>query len=209
MANKENKDIRAAKEGEGVFSYLLRTTSSDILQAKLKKAEEDQIKNYRFSEGKQSIIISLPPRVVRDDKRFSYTSGIGYIGAIKEMRNGKVGDIEFPIVYTEVQFWELVGQVEVHFPLWTASADPELDVLQDIKLIATTQKYFDKDDTENKNPKTKTRFEIDESYEGYKERNTWLENKIGEVGKKEDAVVQGKVTEEIFGRTSASAAEST
>lgn len=196
IEKKKNKMLEEVDKAEDVFSLLMRTMPPVNLQATIDKAEADQIRGYRFKEGITHIIVARPPKALKDKERFKYSdNGIGYIGSIKELKQDVIGNNEYPITYTEKQFWELVGQTKVHFPLWTPSIDPAFDVLRGIKVIADTQSFFV--DEEKKEKRTKTRFEIDESYESYKERCTWLSNKTEEVSKKAESVEIGKATEEL------------
>lgn len=194
----QNKLIEEVNNAEGVFSLLMRTLLPDELNSMVNKAEDDQVRSYKFKEGVHNIIISKPPRGIKDANRFKYSdNGIGYVGTIKEMRDGVIGKNEYPITYTEKQFWELVGQAGVNFPGWSPSIDKEFDILKNVKVKADTQKYdFQKNDGVVE-VRSKTRFEIDDSHESYKERKIWLKTKLEEVGKKEEAVATGQATEEM------------
>jgi hypothetical protein len=194
MADKEQK---VADEGEGAFSFLMRTMPPEILQDKVDEAEANQARNYKFKEGKQNIIIYKPPRVLKDEKRFKYSDGIGYVGVVKEMKDGVIGKVEYPITYTETQFWELVGQARVHFPGWSPSVDKNFEILDGVKVITDTKGFKVTLANGDLEDRSKTRFEIDEKYERYVERKTWLKNKIEEVGKKEEAAAIGKATQEM------------
>lgn len=197
MAKEEKAVEKAVEEGEAAFDYLMRTMPVDILQAKVDDAEASQARNYKFKEGEQNIIIFKPPRVLKDDKRFKYTDGIGYIGIVKEMKDGVIGKVEYPITYTETQFWELVGQTRVHFPGWTPSIDKSFEVLDGIKVITSTKGYKVTLTNGNIEDRVKTRFEIDEKYDRYIERKAWLKDRIEDVIKKEESAAIGKVTQEM------------
>lgn len=194
MADKEQKVV---DEGEGAFDYLMRTMPPEILQAKVDDAEASQARNYKFKEGEQNIIIFKPPRALLDDKRFKYTEGLGFVGIVKEMKDGVIGKVEYPIAYTEAQFWELVGQTRVHFPGWAPNIDKNFEVLDGIKVITSTKGYKATLTDGSTEDRSKTRFEIDEKYERYNERKAWLKNKIEEVGKKEESAAIGRVTREM------------
>jgi hypothetical protein len=194
----QNKLVEEVNNAEGAFSLLMRTLPPNELGSMVDKAEEDQIRSYRFKEGVHDIIISIPPRGIKDKNRFKYSdNGIGYVGTIKEMRDGIVGNNEYPVTYTEKQFWELVGQARVNFPGWSPSIDQEFDVLRSIKVKADTQKYDYQKSDGVVEVRSKTRFEIDDSHENYKERKIWLKTKLEEVGRKEEAVATGQATEEL------------
>lgn len=190
MADEQKKQ----QEGEAVFDYLMRTMPSDDLQKKIDEAERKQSRFYKFKEGKQSIIVSKIPTVIIDSDRFQYSDGVGYVGTVKEMNDGIVGKIEFPITFTGPQFWEIVGQVRVNFPEWTPNVDRKMEIIDGIKINADTNTWKDSITNEDR---SKTRFEIDRKYERYEERRRWLKDIIEETKRIGVAKTMGQVTKEL------------
>lgn len=181
-------------EGEAIFDYLMRTMPPEDLEKKIADAENKQVKAYKFKEGKQSVIITRVPCVIHDSKRFQYSNGIGFVGAIKEINNGAPSRIEFPLNFTNPQIWELVGQVRISFPEWSPAVDRKMEVINGLKIDAETNSWKDNVTGEDR---SKTRFEIDRKYTSFEERRNWLIGLIQESAKKDEAAKMGEATKSL------------
>lgn len=190
MAEEQKK----RQEGEAIFDYLMRTMPLEDLQKKIDEAESKQSRFYKFKEGKQSIVISKIPTVIIDSDRFKYSDGVGYVGAVKEMNDGIVSKVEFPLTFTGPQFWEIVGQVRVNYPEWTPNLDRKMEIVDGLKIDADTNTWNDGITGEER---SKTRFEIDRRYERYEERRKWLKDLIEETKRKDSSKKMGEATKEL------------
>jgi hypothetical protein len=190
MAENQTTEV----EGEAIFDYLMRTMPQEDLQKKIDEAEAKQARLFKFKEGKQSVVISRIPYVIHDSKRFQYSNGIGYIGAIKEINNGAPSRVEFPLVFTNPQIWEIIGQVRINFPEWSPVVDRKMEVINGLKIDAETNTWKDSVTQEDR---SKTRFEIDRTYAAYEERKVWLRNLLEETRKKDEAAKMGEATKSL------------
>lgn len=144
-------------EGEDIIAFLIAKYGVDKTVSSVDEYASKQGGRYRFQEGKQDLLIVQAPKAVRNDK-FTHSNGIAYMCKLKEVDIlGAVSPAEQTAILTEVQLFELLGQVRASIGGWNPLADPGASIVEGLTITADTSMFKDKQTQEER---TKTRFSV-------------------------------------------------
>lgn len=151
------------QEGEDIIAFLIAKHGVDKTVSSVEEFASKQGGRFRFQDGKQDLLIVRAPQAVRNEK-FTFSGGVAFICVLKEVDAlGTVSSAEQSAILTDVQVFELLGQVKASIPVWNPLSDPKASIMEGLTITADTNTYKDKITQEDR---TKTRFSIvrDEAY---------------------------------------------
>jgi hypothetical protein len=145
------------QEGEDIISFLIAKHGVDKALGSVDEFAAKQGGRFRFQEGKQDLYITQAPVAVRNEK-FTFSGGIAFITKFKEIDVlGTISPAEQSAILTDVQLFELLGQLKASIPVWNPLSDPAASIMEGLTITADTNTYKDKQTQEDR---SKTRFSV-------------------------------------------------